>query len=105
MLQELSYTPPNPAVGSYDFWVTDQSTTGLMCTSPATKVTLTIVPVIANNSVAAAQTICYNTTPANLTGTLPTGGDNTYTYLWESSIVSAVAGFGLSSGFQYGPKL
>ena len=53
--------------------------------SPSTMVTLTILPVIANNTVAAAQTICYNATPAGLTGSNPTGGNNTYTYQWQSS--------------------
>ena len=93
-----TYTPPNPAVGSYDYWVTDQSLSGLMCMSPATKVTLTILPLIANNSVAAPQTICYNTAPAGLTGTPPSGGNTSYAYLWESSTTSAVAGFGAASG-------
>ncbi len=80
-----TYVPTNPAVNSYNFWVTDQSLAGLMCMSPSTMVTLTILPVIANNTVAAAQTICYNATPAGLTGSNPTGGNNTYAYQWQSS--------------------
>ena len=80
-----TYVPTNPAVNSYNFWVTDQSLAGLMCMSPSTMVTLTILPVIANNTVTAAQTICYNATPAGLTGSTPTGGNNTYTYQWQSS--------------------
>ncbi len=37
-----TYTPNFPNPGSISFWVTDQSTTGLKCVSPATKVTLTV---------------------------------------------------------------
>ncbi len=39
------YTPAQTAVGSYNFWVTDQSLTGLLCMSPSTMVTLTINPI------------------------------------------------------------
>jgi hypothetical protein len=38
----LTYVPVQTLPGAYDFWVTDQSTTGLLCMSPSTKVTLTI---------------------------------------------------------------
>jgi len=40
---------------------------------------------IANNTIAAAQTICANTAPAALTGSIPTGGTGNYTYQWQSS--------------------
>ena len=40
----VSYTPVQTAPNSYDFWVTDRATSGLMCQGPATKVTLTINP-------------------------------------------------------------
>src|SRR4029079_3626351 len=68
------------------------------CTSIATAIQITVNPAIANNTVAAAQTICSGSTPAALTGSLPTGGNGAYTYLWESSTTSAVAGFGSASG-------
>ena len=38
----INYVPAQTAPGVYNFWVTDQSTTGLVCMSPATQVTLTI---------------------------------------------------------------
>src|SRR5690606_18896348 len=59
---------------------------------------ITVQPAIANNTVSAAQTICATQTPATLTGTMPTGGNGTYTYLWESSTTSAIAGFTAASG-------
>lgn len=61
-------------------------------------VTITVQAGLANNSVSSAQVICSGQTPAALTGSLPTGGNGTYTYLWESSIVSGVAGFGAAGG-------
>ncbi|WP_295129274.1 Ig-like domain-containing protein [uncultured Chitinophaga sp.] len=59
--------------------------------------TVTINPAISNNSVAVNQTICSGSTPAALSGTLPTGGSGTYTYRWESSTTGA-AGFVTASG-------
>lgn len=56
------------------------------CTSFArTKATVTVLPVIANNNISGNQTICENETPLALTGTTPTGGNGSYTFVWESS--------------------
>ncbi len=63
---------------------------------------ITINPVIANNSVSSPQTICSGTTPNTLSGSLPTGGNGSYTYNWESSTTSAVAGFGNAGGTRNG---
>jgi len=60
--------------------------------------TLTVNAVIANNTISAAQTICASTVPDALSGTLPTGGNGVYTYLWESSTTSAVSGFAAATG-------
>ncbi|KAF0194049.1 MAG: hypothetical protein FD166_3599 [Bacteroidetes bacterium] len=49
-------------------------------------VTITVNPEFLAGSASADQTICYNTVPAQLNGTAPTGGDGTYTYQWEFSI-------------------
>ena len=48
-------------------------------------VTITVYPNLAAGTIAANQSICYNTTPAQLTGTAPTGGNTPYTYQWQSS--------------------
>jgi hypothetical protein len=58
----------------------------------------TVVSVIGNNSVSSAQTICTGSAPASLSGTLPTGGNGSFTYLWQSSTTSATAGFGSAGG-------
>ena len=48
-------------------------------------VTITVYPVFAAGSINANQSICYNTAPALLTGTAPTGGTTPYAYQWQSS--------------------
>jgi PKD repeat protein len=50
-------------------------------------------PVIDPGTISANQTICTGNTPVGLTGTTPTGGGGSYTYQWQSSIVSALTGF------------
>ncbi len=49
--------------------------------------------VIGNNSIAGNQAICYNTAPAALTGSSPTGGNGSFTYQWQSSTISATTDF------------
>jgi len=56
------------------------------CTDISTPVTVTILPAITNNNVAADQAICQGTLFSNLTGTTPGGGASpSYTYTWMSS--------------------
>ncbi|GAB3202266.1 hypothetical protein GCM10027293_27490 [Pontibacter aydingkolensis] len=56
------------------------------CASSSRKtVTVTVTPVIANNTISGNQIICAGSTPATLTGTLPTGGGTTYSYQWQQS--------------------
>lgn len=42
-------------------------------------------PLVAGKISPASQTIGYNTFPAALTSTLPTGGNGSYSYQWQSS--------------------
>ena len=55
------------------------------CEGPAAQITMNIYGVITNNTVAATQTICYNTVPVALTGTAPAGGTGIFGYQWQSS--------------------
>jgi len=48
-------------------------------------VTITVTPPFVPGSAASDQTICYNTAPALLTGTPPSGGTPPYTCQWKSS--------------------
>jgi hypothetical protein len=65
-------------------------------------VTVTVLPTISNNSISAAQTICSGQAPAALTGSLPAGGNGSYTYLWESSTTSSSTGFAAAAGTNNG---
>jgi hypothetical protein len=47
--------------------------------------TVVVYPSISAGSIAADQSICYNTAPAPLTGTPPTGGNPPYSYQWAYS--------------------
>jgi hypothetical protein len=49
-------------------------------------VTITVLPNLIPGTIGSAQTICYNTTPAGLTGPATTGGTSPYSYQWQYSI-------------------
>ncbi|MFT3705162.1 MAG: hypothetical protein QM802_22535 [Agriterribacter sp.] len=53
---------------------------------------------ISGNTIAADQTICSGSTPAALTGSLPTGGTGSFTYQWQISSTSSTTGFTNISG-------
>jgi gliding motility-associated-like protein len=55
------------------------------CSEVSTAVKIEVIPNIANNTIAANQTIYANTTPANLIGSAPTGGSGNYNFQWEAS--------------------
>jgi len=44
------------------------------------------------------EPICSGSTPGMISGGLPTGGNGTFTYLWESSITNSTSGFATASG-------
>jgi hypothetical protein len=58
----------------------------------------TVFPDIENNTIGEDQTVCEGFNPQTLTGSNVTGGDGTYTYLWESSTTSNSTGFGPATG-------
>ncbi|WP_205943052.1 DUF7507 domain-containing protein [Pedobacter frigidisoli] len=60
-------------------------TAGVCAASVSSAVTITVNPLVGNNTITADQTICTGTAPVALAGTLPTGGNETYTYLWEQN--------------------
>ncbi|MCC9166274.1 gliding motility-associated C-terminal domain-containing protein [Pontibacter harenae] len=70
-------------------------------------VKITVTPPIANNNISMPQAICEGTTAAALRGTTPTGGNGTYTYVWESSTTGPNGGFspavGVNDQLNYAP--
>ena len=83
--------------GTYNLTVTD----GFGC-SVNSSVFVGVYPPIGNNTISANQTICSGTAPAAFTGSTPTGGNGTYTYLWESSTTSGSSGFATATGTSNG---
>lgn len=47
-------------------------------------VTITVEQNITSNSISPAQSVCANALPTLLAGSLPTGGNGVYTYVWQS---------------------
>ena len=61
-------------------------TSGSCGTVNTPSILITVYANLTPGSVGNAQTICYNTAPAQLTQlTAPTGGPGGYTYRWQSS--------------------
>ncbi|MFN6357867.1 MAG: hypothetical protein ACK4XL_03405, partial [Bacteroidota bacterium] len=75
--------------GSYRVVVTN--TNG--CIDSSAAVSVTVVPAIVSNTIASSQSILINTAPAQLIGSLPTGGTGLYTYSWLVSTTGATSGF------------
>lgn len=55
------------------------------CTDTSNVYPITVRPAITGNSITADQIICNGSTPVALTGLVPTGGDGSFTYQWQSS--------------------
>lgn len=70
-----------PGVLTATTWFRRTVTSGACTVSSILKVT--VLPLIANNTIAADQRVCNTSTPAQITGTTPTGGDSRFRYLWE----------------------
>lgn len=47
--------------------------------------TITIISAVANNSIIGTQSFCGNGDPAQLIGSVPTGGTGAFTYQWQKS--------------------
>jgi len=75
------------------------------CSKISDTVTITVLPLLGNNTVGADQTICEGSAFAQLTGTPPTGGDGSYTYEWVESTDGALwnGGYGPNTGAVYQP--
>ncbi|MCX6269403.1 MAG: M6 family metalloprotease domain-containing protein, partial [Bacteroidetes bacterium] len=78
-----SYLPANGDLISCMLTSNALCVTGNPATSNA--ITMTLFPSLVVGSIAASQTICTNTVPAQLTGVAPSNGTNP-TYQWQSSL-------------------
>ncbi|MCD0464570.1 T9SS sorting signal type C domain-containing protein [Flavobacterium sp. ENC] len=100
-------TAPNFTLGTCNAFnsrtvATDVFLGNTTATIPATNATFgdPCVSIVKRLSVVATYTepICINTSPGIITGSPPTGGNGTYTYLWEVSTTSAVSGYTAAPG-------
>ncbi|WP_299818026.1 gliding motility-associated C-terminal domain-containing protein [uncultured Pontibacter sp.] len=89
-----NYQPANLAE---DTWFRRTVTSG-GCTAISEAIKITVYPELGDNTISADQEVCRGTTPAPLTGSAPTGGSGTYTYLWESSTTNGATGFTPAAG-------
>ena len=62
-----------------------RTVTSSTCTLISNVIRVIAQPPIANNTIAADQTICTGLVPAPLTGSTPTGADGNYNYQWQLS--------------------
>jgi PKD repeat protein len=59
--------------------------TSLPCTSNSQSVFITVLAAITNNTLNGNQSVCINTAPAAIIGSVPSGGDGTFVYSWQQS--------------------
>ncbi|HLZ16801.1 MAG TPA: hypothetical protein VKQ08_07165, partial [Cyclobacteriaceae bacterium] len=87
----LTYTPPVLVATTY-YRRVDSS--GPCASKNSNVITIQIDQPVTGGSIGSNQTICTGSIPAVLTNTAsPTGGNGTFTYQWQSSIVSAAGPF------------
>lgn len=88
----------NPGNLTATRWYRRRVTSGACPVSYSDTVQISVTPTIGTNTVSASQTICAGSTPAGFTGSLPTGGNGSYTYQWQLSTTSSTTGFTSISG-------
>jgi len=79
----------SPSVLTDSIWYR-RLVSSLTCLDSALPVSVAVNRIIMNNSIGSAQTLCQGNLPVALSGSLPSGGNHAYTYVWESSISGTV---------------
>lgn len=75
-----NYTPPVLSTTTY---YRRSVTRGPCANAFSNTITITVQPLIGNNTISADENLCLGVTPQTIAGTTPTGGDgSTYTYAW-----------------------
>ena len=64
-------------------WFRVSVKSGVCSETKSSVVKITVQQPIGNNSIQASQTICSGNAPAALTGSMPNGGDGSYSYQWQ----------------------
>ena len=74
------YQPPANMTSTT--WFRRETVSG-ECSAVSNVITINVLPSIGNNLMPAGQTVCYNTVPALIDASTPTGGSGSYSYLWK----------------------
>ena len=76
-----------------------------VCVDTSNRVTVEVLPVLTNNTIAADQFICYDNLFEDLEGSDPLNGDGTYNYEWISSTdqINWIPAEGTNDGKDYNP--
>ena len=98
---QLDYSPPSL---TEDTWFRRAVLSG-ECAVESNTVKITVLPLISDNTVESDQMVCFNTQAGLITGTDPSGGNGSYTYLWEQSAdnISWVPAEGTNTTRDYQP--
>ena len=81
--QNINYSPTALTTSTqYRRWVLS----GPCPANVSNVVIITVEPGIGSGTITADQSICYNTTPAGLIGSPPSGGTGVYSYQWQQQI-------------------
>jgi hypothetical protein len=116
-LDNQTYTPAagttnqldyHPGILSRTTWFRRVVVSG-ECTDTSEPVKITVKNQINNNVILASRTVCSGVVPAALAGSVPTGGNGSFTYQWETSTTGPTGGFvaasGSSDGMHYTPPV
>ncbi|MES2777737.1 MAG: PKD domain-containing protein [Bacteroidota bacterium] len=82
-------------------------TRGGICVLFSDPVKISVYDAVGNNIISSNQSICLGLTAAPLTGTVPTGGNGTFSYQWQRSTDAGVTWVNISSATTsgYNPPL
>lgn len=65
---------------------------------------IAVLPAVTDNTITSDQTICTGSIPAEISGSIPSGGNGSYTYYWETSTTNpGTTGYGAAGST--GPNL
>lgn len=77
---EMAATPVSGMISGTYFFLWKISNGTCMATSDTVKV---VVSTLANNTIGKDQSVCINAAAATITGSIPSGGNGSYTYQWQ----------------------
>ncbi|MFT2008991.1 gliding motility-associated C-terminal domain-containing protein [Pontibacter sp. 13R65] len=97
-----------PALFAQTTWLRRKVMSGNCFEHYSTPVKINVTPPIANNVVSGSAEACIGTPHPVLSGSVPTGGNGPYSYMWEASTTGATGHFapapGANTAIHYQPE-